>query len=332
MKKICCCLCICLYSCTPFGFLPEPADHPVAVVDELYKQFKDRYALFEQRGLNWDSTYAVNRGRVFEGMTDDSLFNVLTRMLAPLDDGHVQLMVPGKDKWYSNRIYREGLGFELFDTLFIQQNYLRATERGDGYFKGQIGNHLYVHFTYIGAPWLQLPGWLKTMPANSVLILDLRHNSGGDFTYALEALRWLNGERRSVFLSRTKNGPSGDAYTPWYNWFLEKVDNPVQNKVIVLTDRFTLSAAERTTMMLRSLPNVKLLGDTTNGGISTVVYRDLPNRWITRIPVQQVLSPSGENFEGQGIPPQEIVLNPSAPKLLGTDLVLDRAIQLANMP
>src|SRR5262245_5693991 len=57
----------------------------------LWKTFQDRYPFFELRQVDWKKQYDAYRPRVTKTTSDDQLFDILCRMLDPLDDGHVEL-------------------------------------------------------------------------------------------------------------------------------------------------------------------------------------------------------------------------------------------------
>ena len=58
----------------------EPKD-PVSVFDYLWNKVDQQYAFFDVKGVDWDSVREVYRPKVYEGMDDDSLFNVCAAML-----------------------------------------------------------------------------------------------------------------------------------------------------------------------------------------------------------------------------------------------------------
>src|SRR6186713_2728291 len=59
--------------------------------EELWKTFRDRYPFFEVRGVDWSKQYEVFRPEVTQSTTDAELFDIICRMLDPLNDGHVKL-------------------------------------------------------------------------------------------------------------------------------------------------------------------------------------------------------------------------------------------------
>ncbi|MCU0447329.1 MAG: S41 family peptidase [Microscillaceae bacterium] len=325
-----------LSACEPMFFPPknQREKDAKAIFDELWQEFNVFYAPFEEREINWSNLYQQYQAQLNENSNEEALYSVLTAMLAKLDDGHVQLNAPRREVFYANRIYREKIDYNLFNRNLIQSKYLKnqfeesaGTEAIEKSFKGLIDNEIvYIHFAKVADEWQWIAELKAQHPQAKGLVLDLRHNVGGDFTYALAAIAHLNTQKRFVFKSRTKNGPNQNDFTDWYNWYVESKGNGFERPIIVLIDRFTISAGERAVMALKTLPNVKLIGVSTNGAISTMMPRQLSNGWNYSIPTQDVLDAEGNVWEGKGIPPQIVLQNTLTDIEQNKDLVLEKAI------
>ena len=57
----------------------------------LWQTFNERYPFFRLRSVDWNKQYRAYRPKVTNETSDDELFNILCRMLDPLNDGHVEL-------------------------------------------------------------------------------------------------------------------------------------------------------------------------------------------------------------------------------------------------
>jgi len=95
---------------------------------------------------------------------------------------------------------------------------------------------------------------------------------------------------------------------------------------VVLTDRLTISASERVVMILNTLPDVTIMGDTTNGAISTKISKELANGWNYSVAPQHVEFIDGINYEGTGMPPDVFMKNTEEEILNGQDRVLEEAL------
>lgn len=66
--------------------------------DSLWQTFREHYAFFETRDIDWNALRAEFRPRIREDMGEVELYRVLQDMLARLDDGHVKLDAPDEVK------------------------------------------------------------------------------------------------------------------------------------------------------------------------------------------------------------------------------------------
>lgn len=319
-----------LSGCSMF-FNDEPPDNPLAIYDDIWATFNEEYAPFEERNIDWDSAWSEYRAGLNENSTDNELYNALTGLLATLDDGHVTLTAPGKEIFRSNHILREKIDDDLFSTDIIKQNYLESnykTGEEDSYIYGKIrGENIgYILFDYIGDNLVVMNDFLSEFGSADGLIIDLRHNQGGDFTFSFSELGRLADRRYYAFRSKTKNGKGKDDYTPWKEWYLESSGSYVGKPVVVLTDRYTISAGERTVMALRELPLVTVMGDTTNGAHGTMIGREAANGWFYSVVPQKVELPDGRSLEGIGLPPDIYMRNEHDEIIAGRDRILEAAI------
>lgn len=318
--------------CSDF-YEDPPENNPVAIFDDVWTTFNEEYAPFEERNVNWPAAFSNFRQGLNENSTDDELYDALTGLLATLNDGHVTLTAPGKEIFRSNKVLREKIDDELFDTKVIRDNYLESnykTGEEESYIHGTIrGENIgYILFDYIGDNMFVMEEFLNEHESADGLIIDLRHNQGGDFTFSFSEMGRLAEREYFAFRSKTKNGKGKNDYTQWKDWYLEPSGKFIDKPIIVLTDRYTISAGERTVMALRELPDVTVIGDTTNGAHGTMIGRETANGWFYSIVPQKVELPDGRSLEGTGLPPDLIIKNELSEILTGTDKVLETAIEL----
>ena len=95
---------------------------------------------------------------------------------------------------------------------------------------------------------------------------------------------------------------------------------------MVLTNRYVVSSAEGFTLMLRALPNVTILGDTTAGSTGNPGLFEMPNGWELLVSRWQVTDPEGKFIEDQGIAPDEVVWITEEDRDAGRDTILEAAI------
>lgn len=321
-----------LISCEKM-FVEQPANNPEAIFENLWSTFNEEYAPFEERNVDWDAQYNLYRPLVHANTTDSDLFEIISQMLASLDDGHVGLTAPNRKTFYSNNIRNLKIDDELFDMSVIKSNYLEAgykegEEQSYVYGKLKDYNMAYINFKFVGPNFFALNDFLEEYKNADGFVIDLRHNDGGDFTYCFSEIQQLTNEKRYVFRSKTKNGKGKNDYTDWHEWFIEPSASGkyVNKPMVVLTDRYTISAGERSVMAFKTLPNVIIVGDTTNGGHGTMIGRELANGWFYSLVPQKVEMPDGQSYEGVGIAPDVYVKNQMSEIEAGQDKTLQTAI------
>jgi hypothetical protein len=307
----------------------------VAIFENLWTTYQQEYAPFEERQVDWEAQYAIYRPQVSPGISDDSLFGVLSSMLEVFDDGHISLTAPNREVYFSNRVRRERIGESLFQLDLVKSNYLESGfKQGDDdsfvYGKLRNSNAAYIYLDYVGDNFFELEEFLDAYPDVAGYVVDLRHNQGGDFTFAFASMGRFTDTERFVFRSKTKNGIGPDDFTPWQDWNLQPSGSFVNKPIAVLTDRFTISAGERAVMAFMTLPNCTVVGDTTNGAQGTMIGRELANGWFYTMVTQKVELFDGQSYEGIGLAPAQVVINTEASLADGIDMVLEAGIVVVD--
>jgi C-terminal processing protease CtpA/Prc len=322
-------LAISMFSCQKM-FVEPPANNPEAVFENLWTTFNKEYAPFEERNVDWQVQYNTFRSMVNSSTTDDELFSIISQMLSVLDDGHVTLTAPGRDVFISNKIRNELIDDELFSIpvikTYVEPGYKEGEESSYLYGKIKNENVAYIYFGSVGDNFFKLNDFLSEYPNVNGYIVDMRHNKGGDFSFAFSEMGRLTNQSRYVFRSKTKNGNRPDDYTDWYEWFIYPKGEYVDKPIILLTDRYTISAGERAVMAFMTLPNVTLMGDTTNGAHGTMIGRELANGWFYSLVPQKIELFDGKSYEGIGLAPDIYSKNTISQINNGIDTTLQRAI------
>lgn len=318
-----------LVACKKLLFDPEPKNNPEALFENLWTTFKNDYAPFEERGVDWDAQYQIYRPMVNSSTTEAELILVFKSLLRTLNDGHVSLTTPNSDVYYSNIIIDEKIDNDLFNLGIVKSNYLNNQFHENGYglnTYGLIGNVGYWHIDAIGQNMLEIDEILDYFSDADGLIVDMRHNQGGNFTYAFSEFGRFTDQDRLVFSSKTKNGKGADDYTDWYEWSIHPKGSYFDKNIVLITDRYTISAGERTVMAFKTLPNVIHIGDTTNGAFATKVSKELANGWYYSLVTQKILFRDGVSYEGIGMAPDIYIKNTSLEMNNGQDKTLEEAL------
>ena len=319
-----------MISCQKEFMTPQPQNDPEAVFESLWKSFNTDYVLFEERHIDWNEQYDRYRHQVTSITTDDELYSIFKQMLKSLNDGHVQMIKPHEKIYYSNIYYEERLKDELFNLDLIKEKYLQNNYKVNGYdfnTYGWLENNIgYVHMSGTTTNWEDIDGLLDYFTKSSGVIIDLRHNSGGDFTEAFSRFGRFTRDEKLVFRSKSKNGDGPDDFTDWYDWKIQPGGKYFDKRIVVLTDRYTMSATERLVMAFQTLPNATTVGDTTNGSLSSKILRELPNGWNYSLCPQKVEAFDGKYYEGIGLIPDHLILNTNQEMENGVDAALEFAM------
>lgn len=299
---------------------------PYTNFDYLWKQCDEKYAYFDLKEVDWDLVRADYKSKLFVGMTDDSLFNVLGGMLSELKDDHTNLI----SNFNVSTFGVNYLGQDNFDWRILDDHYLNNTFYTSGPFRhnfmdnGEIG---YVRFpAFTGTvDAINLDFILNKYKNTKGLILDLRENGGGAVTDVFNLLSRFVETETTVNYSRIKNGKNHNDFSEDEPVVVEPYDGiRYKNKVAVLTDRGTYSAGSFTALATKALHNVILVGDTTGGGLGLPNGGQLPNGWNYRFSITQALTLNKKPDYENGVPPDIHVLFDW--NNLTKDEILERAI------
>lgn len=300
--------------------------NPMENFDYLWKECDEKYAYFDVKNIDWNSIREEYSDQIFEGMSEDSLFNVLGGMLTELRDDHTNLRSFFNVSFFGV-VY---LGQDNFDWRILVDNYLGQ----DFYITGPFRHHFldngeigYVRFpSFTGkVDNKNLDFILEQYKDTKGLILDLRENGGGSPNDIFNLLSRFVDEETVVFYSRIKNGPAHDDFSEPEATIVKPYDGiRYTKKITVLVDRGTYSAGSFTALATKALPNILLVGDTTGGGLGVPNGGQLPNGWTYRFSITQTLDLNMNSDFEDGVPPDVPVLFNWND--LTTDEILEQAI------
>ncbi len=311
-----------------------PENTPESNFEYLWQEYDRLYAAFELKGVDWDSVYAIYRPQVTLQTTDEELFLIMSNMLAIFRDGHVNLYTPlgnySYTAWwdqYPRNYDREILAINYLNlTINVADSPIqyRLVDEQIGYV--HIGSFL----DFSGGNWgRDIEIALREMGNIQGLIVDVRNNDGGNDRNAKDIAGRFTNERRLYRHVQWRNGPDHSDFTSFQADYLEPKGNITFTRPIaLLTNRRVFSAAESFVLMMRTLPHVTVVGDTTGGGSGNPVYRELPNGWTSRVPRWLEFTSNFEPFEGVGLAPDVWVSTPDALLESGTDRIFETAIEI----
>jgi hypothetical protein len=132
------------------------------------------------------------------------------------------------------------------------------------------------------------------------LIIDVRYNDGGDdFVGHMITSRLISSELHAY----SKQARLADTRTELQKIIIQPIAvNTFTGPIVLLVSESTSSGAETFSMTLRERENSILIGERTGGGFSDGLTKSLPHGLIFNLSNEYYLTPSGEEFEGLGVP------------------------------
>jgi len=318
-------------ACTDLIVKPPGENLNVEDFEAVWSTVDEYYPCFEFKGIDWDSLYTVYLPRA-EAARGDEFYRVLHELLYELKDGHVRYMTPGGSERYPWVPPRRRRDQGLYNPFVVREYFSRDLELSPsgkieyGILPDNIG---YILLADFHEDFLinDFPSVIGRMRNTAGLIIDIRQRVGGSTAniaavvscFLTAPLPWLTFISDGEALPLTPLQPrSTQAYT---------------NPVVVLISGLTFSAGELCTEMLKQLPQVTAIGDTTGGGglggtIPDTSRLVLPSGKRFEINYLDIRRYDGEPIEWNGVPPDIRVVNTAVDIAAGRDLQLEFAIEL----
>jgi hypothetical protein len=298
-----------------------------------WNRINDVYPFLDFKKLDWDSIYTVYEQR-FEAARGDEFYLVFHDFLAELKDGHVYYRTDGGGQiypFYPQRHFKDRHGYNPFVVRSYFDSELIVTESKVAEYGITSENIGYLFISGFHGNYLmeEFPGILNYLRETTGLIIDIRTKRGGAYQN-VEALvtRFMTEplERPKLFLldefiDIPPFEPSGSfTYT---------------KPVVILINGSTFSAGELTTEIMRQLPQVTVVGDTTGGGgVASSNGRPehvgdyaLPSGKIIYIGTGYFERYDGDVIEWNGVPPDIRIEQTGVDADKGIDKQLEFALE-----
>lgn len=306
---------------------------PIANFESLWKTIDEHYCFFEEKGIDWNEVYSKYRPEVKDDTNFLGLYSICAAMLYELKDGHVNLISSFNTsyyrKWWSD--YPQDFRLRTIQENYLGFNYLQTSGISYKMLPDTIGYMYYPSFSYdIGN--LNLDYILAILYSSKGLIIDIRDNGGGNLTNIKTLVSRLIDHRVSGGSIRHKTGPGHKDFSEPYEIFYEPCDTNLHiayldRPIAVLTNRSCFSAANDFVSVMKTLPNVSIIGARTGGGGGLPFNSEMPIGWGVRFSACPMSSPGGQITEF-GIDPSPgcEVHAPDSLLIQGIDPILDFAV------
>jgi len=313
----------------------EQANTPINNFELLWNDFNKHYALFGVRNLDWDSIYAVNKPLVNNNINDMELWDIFKNMVGYLDDSHTYIARPLEQIYFvSGSENDERIRLEFSHELLLEK-YIENEQTMDSYpvrfyLDGKVVNKN-IGYIYLGGIVFskkEIDKALENISEFPALIIDLRHNSGGDDFVAADIANRFADEEKISHTVEEKNGPAPNDFAEQKIYKTQPSDRVRYDKpIVVLTDEFTVSAAEVFLLYTKQIDDITQIGSYTSGDFSDIsMNRFLSNGWEYQMSIMKFLTPEGNSLDGTGHKPDVFIKNEISDIENNNDKVLEKAI------
>lgn len=289
---------------------PEFTDDTMGNFDALAEIVDTRYCYLAEKNIDWSEITARYRARLKPGASSLDLFLVCSEMLDELKDGHVNLSTPFSTSyyraWWSD--YPQNFSLRTLQQYYLDFDYMQTSGISYKVLDDHVGYIYYPSFsTTVGQ--LNLDYILAYLQKCDVLVIDVRDNGGGALTNVETFVSRLIDKEITAGYIIHKTGPGHNDFSEPFPFSYSPAPqgrlrwSPTK-PVYLLVNRSSYSATNNFAAVMKSLPNVTVVGATTGGGGGLPFSQELPNGWVIRFSSCPILAPDGSHTE-EGIPPTE---------------------------
>ena len=351
-----------LFTCltTAQGQTTKKVSKPEKDFEKFWTTFKDNYAFFKLKGVNWDSTYIKYRPLVTKKTNQKELVSIFGQMVEPLKDGHItiskgeEILYKVKKPSYFRQEFKgieqefwQNVNKTLKDNQFSELKGIGPIFKDENlYYISQSVEIGYIRITRCFANpesifddkkeindtklMLTLFDSLLTALANKkALIIDIRANGGGHGGIEL-ASRFVKEKRLTHYKAIRQKGGYENFTQLEPNYIEPNIGVQFLSPVIILTNDKTASSAEDFTISLYQQSNITTIGTNTSGMLSDMFGTDLSSKISFTLSNQCYYSTDKKILEDIGVPVKIEVKNTKLDITNGIDQVIIKTLEKLN--
>lgn len=326
--------------------------------ETFWTTFRDNYAFFELKKVDWDESYKKYRPQITKKTKEKELLSTLEEMVDPLKDGHITIYKgeeiiykfkkesaflnefkgTQKQLWETSLTSLENNGFSkvkgsgpLFKDVYL---YNSAKSADFGFIRisrcfGNIESLLddKKEREDIDLMLTLFDSILESFADTKGIIIDIRANGGGHAGELL-AKRFATAKRITHYKSIKQKGDYENFSTPEPIYIEPNNDVQYLKPIVILINDKTASSAEDFTISLYQQPNVTTIGTNTSGMMSDMFGGDLSNKVSFTLSNQRYYSTDNQLLEDVGIPAKIEVKNTKQDIENKADPVILKAIEV----
>ncbi|MEM6800326.1 MAG: S41 family peptidase [Bacteroidota bacterium] len=299
--------------------------------EEVYEEFwtyvDEHYMYFAEKEVDWDEVKSRYTADPSKFSTEQGLFDAMESSLLELKDTHNRLV----SDFDTANTYKFWEDYEVhFSIQNIQDNYVDGKfEKYDALYHKIIDGIGYIYIRQMRHN-NALQNTIRDMYEQGIegLIIDIRHNGGGDSNGIPDLLGDFVKERTLLGQYQEKSGPGHQDKTdpiPVYanpnpNFYFDK-------PTVLLINRRSYSASSYMAAMFKGIDNIQLVGQLTGGGGGGNYGYQLSNGWLLAVSISDYLDKEGNSIE-VGVKPDIAIENSSADIEAGKDPMLEKAFSI----
>lgn len=277
-----------------------------AAADALITAMQERYAYRDQRAVDWVQWEKETQAKLYPVRNSKDFAKLATEQLALLEDLSIQVQLKGDSTpTYRPRVdpnydRRRTMGL-LTDIQSLSAYVMQAQATPE---IAYLAIDFWTRTEALSAEELFTTA-LKSMESDKGLIIDVRSNRGGDQAIALNLAGRLLSEPGVYAQTASPNadGVLGEAV----DQSAEPVRPRFTKPVAILQGPTNMGVNEVFVLAASQSERVRTFGGSTYGAVGQTESIDLGNDIRILLPTERTTRPSGEVYEGQGLPPDQAV-------------------------
>ena len=310
----------------------EYKNDPYGNFDALWTSIDEHYCFFKYKDVDWKAVGERYRAKLQPKMTSKELFDVCSEMLKELKDGHTNLVSPWDvSRYWIWEKYPVNYDQRVIDEHYLNFEYKKACGIKYGMLRNNYGYMYYGDFSVsIGEGNLDMI--LGALASCDGLVIDVRSNGGGLLTNVEPIVARFITEKIHAGAISHKTGPGHNDFSKPYDYYFSPATSgrvKFSKPVVVLTNRASFSATNNFVSIMKSLPQVKVVGDVTGGGCGLPFTSEMPNGWSVRYSARAITDPSGNLTEFGVEPDYKVDMTPQE-IAEGRDAILEKAFEVLN--
>lgn len=320
-------------STLPVACTQSVSNDPATTFDVLWHFFNEHYAYFDQRGVDWNASYATYRPNLDGFLVGRGKLNdTISAMLREIGDGHVNLFrLFGDEDFGTYPDWIDDLDGNA-QTLIVQliRNHVQGevTQVGEAMGYGRTADNIgYIVLAGMEGGLVESGALAEAMAdmqamfdGVDAIVIDARINFGGDDELGFALAGYLTDTPVPI---GSKDVYEKGEWLDVTDLVIEPAEITFDVPVYLFTTDLTISAGETFALALSQFDNVTSVGMPTHGTLSDMFYVALPNGWIATLSNERYLDMAGNDYETHGVPVDIPVRINVADLLAGQDASYD---------